>query len=124
MRRAMTVLELTFVIAIIGIVASIALPKLAASRDDAHAIKNIHNLTSCVNENLGYIVANNPFDSTSTSCKSASVCFDITFHESNATIDVSSRLNTGLEECPPTHKLATRQKLIGIHSVVTKSINL
>jgi len=38
MRKAFTMIELIFVILIIGVVASIALPKLAASRDDATSI--------------------------------------------------------------------------------------
>jgi len=35
MKKAFTMLELTFVIVIIGILSSIAIPKLAATRDDA-----------------------------------------------------------------------------------------
>ena len=37
MKKAFTMIELIFVIVIIGILASVAIPKLAASRDDAIA---------------------------------------------------------------------------------------
>ena len=39
MRRAFTMLELTFVIVVIGILSAIAIPKFAATRDDAEISK-------------------------------------------------------------------------------------
>ncbi|HGZ70003.1 MAG TPA: type II secretion system protein [Nitratifractor sp.] len=39
MRRAFTMIELVFVIAVIGILAAIAVPKFTATRDDATAVK-------------------------------------------------------------------------------------
>ncbi|NPA50901.1 MAG: prepilin-type N-terminal cleavage/methylation domain-containing protein [Epsilonproteobacteria bacterium] len=46
MRRAFTMLEVVFVIVIIGILATIALPKLSATRDDATITKAINTLAS------------------------------------------------------------------------------
>lgn len=39
MRRAFTMIELVFVIVVIGILAAIAVPKFSATRDDATAVK-------------------------------------------------------------------------------------
>ena len=38
-KNAFTMIELVFVIVILGILAAVAVPRLAASRDDAHIAK-------------------------------------------------------------------------------------
>ncbi|CAD7288949.1 hypothetical protein LMG7974_01260 [Campylobacter majalis] len=44
MKKAFTMIELIFVIVILGILASVALPKLAATRDDAEIVKAATNI--------------------------------------------------------------------------------
>ena len=56
-RNAFTMIELIFVIVIIGILASIAIPKLAATRDDAKIAARANSITNAATEIAAYAVA-------------------------------------------------------------------
>ena len=50
MKQAFTMIELIFVIVILGILAAVAIPKLTATRDDAVNVRLIANTRTCVND--------------------------------------------------------------------------
>lgn len=50
MKKAFTILELIFVIIILGILAAIALPKLSISKDEAELSKSLNNLKILIND--------------------------------------------------------------------------
>ena len=70
MRKGFTMIELIFVIVILGVLASVAIPRLAATRDDAEVAKAATNLTTAVSDITAYYTAKGSFYEGKTSSKS------------------------------------------------------
>jgi prepilin-type N-terminal cleavage/methylation domain-containing protein len=60
-RSGFTMIELVFVIVILGILASVAIPKLAATRDDANIAKASTEISSIVSDMGSYYTAHGHF---------------------------------------------------------------
>ena len=63
MKKGFTMIELIFVIVILGVLASVAIPRLAATRDDAEVAKAATNLTTAVSDITAYYTAKGKFTS-------------------------------------------------------------
>ncbi len=64
-KKAFTVLELIFVMIILGILAAIALPKLSSSKDEAELSKALNNLKTMISDISTYALKNSALSSTS-----------------------------------------------------------
>ena len=63
-RSGFTMIELVFVIVILGILASVAIPKLAATRDDAMIAKAQSEISSMIQDLGSYYTAHGELDTT------------------------------------------------------------
>ena len=61
MKKGFTMIELIFVIVILGILASVAIPRLAATRTDAEIAATVANLRTLLNDVASYYAVNGEF---------------------------------------------------------------
>ena len=61
MKKGFTMIELIFVIVILGILASVAIPRLAATREDAEVAATVANLRTLISDASSYYAAKGNF---------------------------------------------------------------
>jgi type II secretory pathway pseudopilin PulG len=96
MRGGWTLIELIFIIVIIGILASIAIKKMATTRDDALLSADVSNMSTCIREaSYAYTAQKKDFteDDNSLACESV-ICYNIGYavngQDFNVTTDPSA----------------------------------
>jgi len=81
-RSAFTMIEIMFVIVILGILSTIAIPKLMATRDDAKTSVELQNLATCINDVGSAYSAKGVEISTTVACTRMN-CFTLELNDVN-----------------------------------------
>ena len=128
-RAGFTMIELIFVIVILGILAAVAIPKLAATRSDAEASKMVSDLATCVGDAGSAYLKDGNFSThmstaaegdtwtvddlvapKSVACKDAITCFDINDSTPQGTLQITNNDSTS-KKCEAAHALAATNEL-------------
>jgi len=118
MKKAFTMIELIFVIVIIGILAIIAIPKLSATRDDSKIVVELNNIANCINEIAASYTSNHQENNNTSSCKALQcVKIDIgNINDGNITVTLLDSSNNKPKFCDYVKESAKKKKLDGNHS--------
>lgn len=113
-RNAYTILELVFVILIIGILAAVMLPKMSMNRNDAKASTIAQEVAMCINDAGAYYMKESRFDNgiTAPACDSTlnnNACFTITPNNNTGVLTVSHNGSSVI--CTKAHDIAERNGL-------------
>ena len=106
MKKAFTMIELVFVIVIIGVLASVAIPKLTDTKNAADGANMASNLATCINEIGSVFLAKGTMDTNTQVCTKAKACYDIVDDVANAKLTVTDK--SGGAECDAAQKISTK----------------
>nr|WP_321317833.1 type II secretion system protein [uncultured Campylobacter sp.] len=120
MKKGFTMIELIFVIVILGILASVAIPRLAATREDAEISATVANLRTLVSDATAYYTAKGSFNTTgSTTAKWSDITNVPLNGATNDVTNTGAKLKAGGKDCIGV-QLVEKNGATPAHIVITK----
>jgi len=123
-RQAFTMIELIFIIVIIGILIAVAIPLLSATSNDAKGAKIAHALSVCIDEAGSRFMKKGSFEGTTlpggnqtTSCRTADRCFDFVETDSNGSLRVISDPAATSAQCQEAQQIAEQNMMATTHVI-------
>ena len=104
MKKGFTMIELIFVIVILGILAAVAIPRLAATRDDAEIVKTATNIQTLISDLGAYYTSQGKFTTKSIDGKPLDL---------SAMTNVSNPVKVKTDNCLEVKEPATAADLTG-----------
>ncbi len=86
-----TMIELIFVIVIIGILASIAISKLSATRDDAKLSTDVSNMNICIRDMSAiYTATHTDLDKIDSNACNGIICYTLDINQTHMVVDLNN----------------------------------
>jgi type II secretory pathway pseudopilin PulG len=124
MRKAFSMIELIFIIVVLGILTAVALPKLAATRDDARAANELNKISTRITSIMNIYNSKGDFElaMSETSHYRLECCTFENSSEIDGTIHVNVNMKSGdlPSYCPAVERGGLKQKIIGEHVLTVK----
>ncbi len=127
MKKAFTMIELIFIIVIIGILSAIAFPKLMATRNNAKAATDLHYIATCINNVASYYTSQGEESTVDIGPCQKIKCANVILDDVNdgiITVELLDSNATGLNYCDEVKERGLKKDFNGTHKFSGSKIKI